>query len=1816
MANPAHKKGVRGGHRASATKMIRKAEELLARDPTDYPQLAKIRLSLQEKVSVLKKLDAEIVDLVKEDEVADEIERADAYMEDVYDMMAKLEEVSKKNSLGSTAGTPTAVRADPATKVRLPKLMIQPFKGDLTNWVTFWDSYVVAIHSNSSLSDIEKFNYLRTFLEGPALEAIAGLTLTAANYQEAVEVLKQRFGNKQRIIDKHMEVLLGVDAVSSDANLKALRRLYDTVEAQVRGLKAMGVTAETYGGLLSSVMLSKVPPEIRLIISRAIGDGDRKLDGLMKLLLDELQARERSVAGEFTPVKSREKPGRFPNTAAALLTGSPGTIPTCYYCQQAHRTYECKNVKSIDERRRILREAGRCFVCLRKGHIGYQCPSTGRCSQCRGRHHTSICAGQKLTPAEPNPRQSGTSTGGATPTTTTLAAGRNPAAAPFQPSTSTALWADGRNAILLQTAQTTAFNLATPERSCNVRIVFDSGSQRSYVTEQVARRLLLATEGEKSLTIMTFGSTKEQARVCKSVRLGVALKDGTMKQLTLFAVPTICEPIACQPVSFCQRDFDHLAGIELADSSDGRGSMRVDLLIGSDQYWDLVTGDTRRGVTGPVALQTKFGWVLSGPTRSSPPDASAACLVTHTLYADGQSQDSQMLDARLKSFWELESFGIVQEAECSIQDDFATNIHLVDGRYEVQLPWKKNHPVLPDNYHLALKRLRGLGRRLKQDPAILREYDATIQSQIQQDIVEPVEPLENNLGQVHYLPHHAVVRGDKETTKLRVVYDASAHSDGPSLNDCLHVGPKLNQKILDILLRFRVNRIAIVADIEKAFLMVSMAEKDRDVLRFLWFKDALADQHDVIELRFTRVVFGVSSSPFLLNATLRHHLDKYESSYPNLIRKLRQSLYVDDLASGAPDEEQAYQMFVTAKKILKDAGFNLRKFYSSSESLQARVNPLEPPSPEASPTEVPEESYTSSILGGEQKLRSGEQKVLGIRWNTSADRLLTGFEVIASAAGALSPTKRSIVSLVGRFYDPIGYLAPVVIQFKIFLRELCQAKIDWDEPLPADLMDGWSSLCASLQYAQPLSLPRCYLHSVPDEPVSYSLCGFCDASQKAYAGVVYLLVETSSGYTARFVAAKTRVAPLQPQTIPRLELLSALLLSRLLSAVTQSLESEMQLSPPRCFTDSTVSLGWIKGVKKTWKVFVQNRVTEIRRLTTPDCWSHCPGKENPADIPSRGLTPLELSVCTLWRCGPSWLGQGAGDSLAEEETELSVECLTELRSRDQQPVHALLTTQPTVMLSRIMDCEKFGSMPRLIATTARVLEFCWKLLARVQSDENVDFRNKAEHFWILECQQTVGMDKNFKHWCRQLDLFRDETGLWRCKGRIQNAAVPYSTKHPILLPKNHHVTSLLVMEAHCRVLHNGVKETLTELRERFWIIRGRSIVKKVIHQCRTCRRHEGAPYSAPRPPPLPKFRVEEAPPFTFTGVDFAGPLYVKSGAGMEKVWICLYTCCVVRAVHLDLVSDQTTPTFLRSFRRFVARRGVPCQMISDNGKTFKAASTALREVKWVFNVPKAPWWGGVFERLVKCVKRCLKKMVGQAKLSTDELLTVLLEVEMVLNSRPLTVVSAEDMEEPLTPSHMIVGRRIMSKVELCPEDDEPPLMTSDGLTRRARHLEFAIDQFWHRWRKEYLVSLREMHGHYKKVSRAPRVAVGDVVVIHSDKQARGQWKLGRVEKLLTGHDGQHRAAVLRVAGQGRTAKRLQRPVQRLYPIEMAVADLSAPSIDIDGDEDEAAPPLDGVEPTPESTPPVRRSQRTAARTAADRLLAQTMASEESEDDEC
>jgi len=328
---------------------------------------------------------------------------------------------------------------------------------------------------------------------------------------------------------------------------------------------------------------------------------------------------------------------------------------------------------------------------------------------------------------------------------------------------------------------------------------------------------------------------------------------------------------------------------------------------------------------------------------------------------------------------------------------------------------------------------------------------------------------------------------------------------------------------------------------------------------------------------------------------------------------------------------------------------------------------------------------------------------------------------------------------------------------------------------------------------------------------------------------------------------------------------------------------------------------------------------------------------------------------------------------------------------------------------------------------------------------STDEYEAAEILWLRKMQQAVVESPRFESLKKQLGLYTDDNGLLRCKGRLQNTTIPFNGKYLILLPANHCVTARVIDDCHKRVLHNGSRETLAELRSRFWIVKGRQVVRKVLSRCVICKRIEGQHYAIPPAAPLPQFRVEGSPAITNTGIDFAGPLFVKRGAkekgDMEKVYIALYTCGSSRAVHLDVVPDLSAETFIRSFKRFICRRGIPRLVVSNNAKTFKTAARFLssifelpevqsfllnHKVKWKFNLERAPWWGGFFERMVRCVKRCLKKILKNAKLTYEELLTVVVEIECVLNSRPPTYVSSEDRVEPLTPSHLLTGRRLFS----------------------------------------------------------------------------------------------------------------------------------------------------------------------------------------------
>jgi len=1175
----------------------------------------------------------------------------------------------------------------------------------------------------------------------------------------------------------------------------------------------------------------------------------------------------------------------------------------------------------------------------------------------------------------------------------------------------------------------------------------------------------------------------------------------------------------------------------------------IGLLIGADYLWEFQTGKTKRGKPGdPVAIETRLGWVLSGPLKCS--DKQDVEGIACTVKADCVTS----IEGELSRLWDFETLGIkpddgVHEA---LKDDIIFN----GERYQVSLPWKEGHQKLSMNYRNSLNRMKAQLSKLKTDPDILVEYDNIIKQQEEVGIIERVTNLDV-ADKVHYLPHHAVIRRDAKTTKVRVVYDASSKDTkgGVSLNDCLHVGPALAPLLYNVLLRFRSKKVALVADIEKAFLNIEVNPRDRDALRFLWVDDVNSETINPIVYRFNRVVFGVNCSPFLLNATLHHHLESYKEEDPDFTYKMQNSFYVDDLVTGEQTKEESLDTYRTAKSRLAAGGFKLRKWLSNDKELLNQVSECEKIDEcESKTVEMP--TYAKTVLEGNDECSS--QKVLGLKWDLESDTFVINLKGVYDKAICKPVTKRNVLRAIAGLYDPLGVISPVGVSMRMFFQELCKDGIGWDEELTPEQKKRWCEWMNDLAAVEEVRVPRCvYVSSL-----KVSLHGFADASSKGYCAVVYIVCESEEGVQVELLTSKTRVAPLKEQSIPRLELMGARVLAQLVHTVTNALTRELKITETFLWLDSMTALCWIEN-KGEWKQFVRHRVNEILKLTKKGQWGHCPGKENPADLGSRGVMASKLVVSDLWWHGPSWLvGPREGWPVRANEPEVTPEAMEEIKLTAMN-----VNTTETTGLENVIDASRYSTFEKLVRVTAWVKRFIHNL--RVRSEEKraagklkVEELLEAEREIIIAAQSKMKGNDNYKQLESELRLV-ERAGIVRCRGRMCNADLDDEAREPVLLPKGHRVTELIILNCHKRVHHSGLRATLAELRSKYWVPRGRQIVKTILNQCNVCKRHEGKPYSAPPTADLPHFRVRQDHPFSKIGVDFAGPLYVKGTKGnMTKVYIVLFTCCVTRAVHLDLVDSLDAKTFLLSLRRFTSRRGSPTLIVSDNAKTFQASSKSLKKlfenedvraycdqnrIEWRFNLPKAPWWGGFFERMVGTVKRCLRKVLGSARLKYDELLTCLVEIEGTINSRPLTYEYDDAGVEFLTPSHLIFGRRLTSLPDetgnTSDEEDEV-----GNVVKRYRYMARKRMHFWNRWRKEYLTDLREHHK-IQKGGTARKLQVGDVVLVYEDGVKRNKWKVGRVRDVILGSDGNVRGARIRVVTNGKPSI-MSRPIQKLYPFEV------------------------------------------------------------------
>ena len=1282
-------RATRRGHRSVTTKLTKEALELIS-DYTNIEvqsRLKTIATLLQGKLTVLKDLDDQILELCPVDDVEHEIEESGEIELRIIECQDKIVraqnktngEISSQTSTAAgdvtapvektevtethagnqteielhTSNTQQQTQHIQATQVKakLPKITLPKFKGSVTDWTPFWESFKAAVHDNNSISKIDKFNYLFSLLEGPAARAIQGLTLSEANYIAAIQILEERFGRTQQIISAHMDELLKIQACQNEKS-SSTRFVYDKIRVHVRGLDSLGVAAEQYGSLLIPIIMSKLPASIRLQVARKSTSEVWKIDELLEAIRKEVEAREACDCVKVNEVKPPPPPPKgSQSTANALLAKQQEQRIRCAYCNENHYSASCERVKGALERKEILRRDRRCFICLRIGHLSHECSNTKGCRNCGQRHHQSICSkGAKFerpkSDQEKQPPPQGTQTDHTVQETTSTTAA------------STAR-TKGKT-VLLQTARCVATN-EDNSNSASVRVLFDNGSQRSYVTNSLKSRLKLKPVKRENLRLNTFGDDHVKRETCDVVKFTLRKKDGERLEISALSFPVICSSM---PLKVDVNKYPHLEGLILADEYEDQDCDSIDVLIGSDCYWDVVTGETLRGDSGPTAVNSKLGWLLSGPlddvTTTAVDTYVSNLIISGDIEKCHRLTQNDELKSTLKRFWETESIGIREREDPhndQLPEQFLKNIRYKDNRYEVTLPWKEDPINVATDYNHCYNRLKSLQYKLKKQPELLKEYNNTIQEQLEKEVVEEVPPEEIGSIEdrtmvtakpVHYLPHHAVIRKDKDTTKLRVVYDGSAKSDGEarSLNDLLETGPNFIPHLFDVLVRFRWNSVALSADIEKAFLMVGIDPNDRDMLRFLWLQEPDKLNSKIIHLRFRRLVFGLRPSPAILGAAIHHHLNSHQDQYSELVELLRKSLYVDDFLSGASSDDEAYDIYRTSKEVMKNGEFNLRKWHSNSASLMMKINQSERNEKSSTPSErkiaIDDESYTKSTISSNSPSKDNSIKVLGVNWNTDLDELFFNFSELITYAKLLPATKRSLLKLTAKLFDPLGFLSPFTIQLKVLFQVICCERIDWDEELQGKALLKYNSFVTDLQHLADVRLPRCYFSARASRPNNIQLHGFSDASQQAFAAAVYMRSTYDNGHVeVNLVASKTKVAPTKKQSVPRLELLGALILPRLVASIRKSL-SLLQDLQTVYWVDSITTLYWIRN-NKPWRQYVEHRVQEIRQLSNKDQWRFCPGSQNPADLPSRGTSGKELAESKVWCNGPEFLTQTEED---------------------------------------------------------------------------------------------------------------------------------------------------------------------------------------------------------------------------------------------------------------------------------------------------------------------------------------------------------------------------------------------------------------------------------------------------------------------------------------------------------------------------------------------------------------------------------------------
>lgn len=1609
------------------------------------------------------------------------------------------------------------------------------FSGEV---VLEWPNFISEFRRSTLEFNISQNKNLRRLdkaLTGPARSSVQTLLTSPDNIEQIISHLEMSFGRREWILEHLVHELRNLPTMKEE-NVHQFQLYHSKLFGAVTTIKNMKANSYLDTPELLKSLEEKLPPTTRNfwihykaeLMRRQENVNIEALGGWFKFELD----------AQYAGLSAKDIVKKTNNGKATVLTvgvnsnSSSKREKWCSKCKGAvgHYIQDCSEFKNmaIDKRREFAKQNNLCFMCLIKGHQAGDCRkknSLPKCSKCN-KEHASIL--------HPENTETANAQVGCVKTCDI---------------TETAIAQVGctkTSDVLLKIAMVT---IKGPMKTRIVPAFFDEGSTATMMDEDLANDLGL----EGLVSPITYRWTNDIVRTdseSRIVNINVSSTNRISKFYELNNVRT-GKNLALPSQAFNVKEVLKLHPYLNEEKLQSISNVQPLLLIGSNNGGFIVSIKTvQRQLNGLIECKSRLGWTIHGPIHKNsvaPPSMSV-----HICANIGEEEN---LNDLVKKSYEIENFGITNETETlSEADAIALDImrdtmKKVGDRFEIGHLYKNPDQKFPteESKQMALKRLHSIEKKMDQDEKFADEYIQRVEDYVKKGYIEKLTGDDlKDTPKTYYLPHFDAHNPNKPG-KFRWVMDAKAKAGEYSLNDLLLQGPDFVPSLLGVLWRARLKLIGINSDIAEMFHQVEIRPEDRDSQRFFFRGKDRNRPPDVYRMRV--MMFGAVSSPSCAQFVKNENAKSFEKIFPGVERAIVKQHYVDDYVDSTDTVEEAITLASNVTSVHKKGGFRLVKWISNSEEFMRSI---------------PEEMR----LPDHDKL--SQVRMLGVDWNFKNDELVFKFEFKKFSRELLNgetiPTKRQMLRFLMSIFDPLGILSPLVVKLKILYQELWRLDIGWDEQVPGQIFEKWIIWLNEAKSIQQVRIPRCYF-PVVCQYTNIQLHTFCDAGENAYCAMTFIRAEINGQAFVALIQAKNRVAPMKMLTIPRLEIQAAVTGSQLANTIEKELE--IVINKRIFWVDSTLVLGWINTREKLG-AFIGSRVSKILNCTKREEWSWIPTDINTADLATKTTNKVDLSQTSVWFNGPEFLRlpetewpQFQPPTPEPEEVLMFIQEL--------EPPEERITVNLEHQGNSLPDASRFSKYNRLVRATAYVL----KMVKNVKLPKNdrpnelsldVDDIHQAEMLWYrkvqFDCYAQELHDLKTKGYVKKssclyaLSPFIDDNNLICMRGRIPGI-------NPIILQQHHLFTKLLIQWYHEINLHQGVDTVVNHLRDKFWIPRCRTVIRQIFKSCMSCRVRKPK-VKLVEMGDIPRERSERCEfPFTFSGLDYFGPMMVKYGRRYEKVWGALFTCLTTRGVHVELASSLTTNSTLMALTRFMNLRGVPRKVFSDNGLNFVGASNELRDfiqnldhetihnklsirgVEWKFNCPAAPNRGGAWERMVQSVKEGLDALLSTQFPSFEVLATAISEVVNTINNRPLTYVSsdADDFNiKAITPNDIILLRANHSQYDVKMEYNYRPKETWKLAHKIA-------DDFWYRWVKEYRPTLIK-RAKWPDNRDNPQLQVGDLVRIVDENEIRGRFPKGIITKVFPDKKGIVRTVEVDTI-IGNTKRNYKRPISKIAKIDLS-----------------------------------------------------------------